>query len=59
VRVVDEARRHEIIIVYVEDLSETGWTVADLSQAGRSAEWERLAAGLQERALKNFKVVKD
>lgn len=59
VRVVDDAQRNEIIIVYAESLSETGWTLAALSEAGRSAEWERLAAGLQTRALKSFKVVKD
>jgi hypothetical protein len=47
VRVIDETKRNEFILVYIED--------AENDSAGQK---EKLLQGLSERALKNFKVLK-
>lgn len=57
VRLVDEARRNELLIIYYENLSGTGLTAADLSENGRAAgQRDKLFQEVQERALKGFKV---
>jgi hypothetical protein len=59
VRVVGEAKRNELLVVYYESLKGTGLTAADLSAGGRAAsERERLFREVQKRALKGFKVSK-
>lgn len=59
VHLADEARRHELLIIYLEDLSGTGLTAADLSPQGRAAaQWPELSTKLRERALKGIKVSK-
>ncbi|HEY0376515.1 MAG TPA: hypothetical protein VGC87_06115 [Pyrinomonadaceae bacterium] len=59
VRVVDEARRNEMLVIYYESLKGTGLTAADLSAGGRAAaERGRLFGGVRQRALKGFKVSK-
>jgi hypothetical protein len=59
VRVVDEAKRNELLVVYYESLQGTGFTAADLSASGSAAAYrERLFREVQKRALKGFKVSK-
>nr|MBA3570468.1 hypothetical protein [Pyrinomonadaceae bacterium] len=41
VHLVDEAKRNELMIIYIEDLSGLGLTAADLAPDGRAAaRWE-------------------
>jgi hypothetical protein len=57
VYMVDEAKRNELMIIYIEDLSGTGLTAADLSPGGRAAgRWDEVAQGLLQRAVKNMKL---
>jgi hypothetical protein len=59
IRLVDEARRNELLIIYYEDLSGTGLTAADLSEQGRAAgERAHVFQEVQKRALKSFTVEK-
>jgi hypothetical protein len=58
IRLVDEARRNELLIVYYENLNGTRLTAADLSEGGRAADRERIFREVQQRALKGFKVSK-
>jgi hypothetical protein len=58
-RVVDDARRNEFILLYVEDLSQAGLTANDFAAGGRAAvERERILQNLSERAMRNFTVLK-
>lgn len=57
VHLVDEAKRNELMIIYIEDLTGTGLTAADLGPGGSAAtRWDDMAKGLLDRALKNMKV---
>lgn len=57
VHLVDEAKRNELMIIYIEDLSGMGLTAADLSPGGNAAaRWDEVGKGLLDRALKNMKV---
>jgi hypothetical protein len=57
VHLVDEAKRNELMIIYMEDLSGMGLTAADLAPNGRaSAEWDGVSKGLLERAVKGIKI---
>ncbi|MGI9068025.1 MAG: hypothetical protein ACR2HX_16685 [Pyrinomonadaceae bacterium] len=59
VHLVDEAKRNELMIIYIEDLDGTGLTAADLGPGGSAAaRWDDTAKGLLERALKNMKVTR-
>lgn len=59
VHLVDEAKRNELMIINIEDLSGMGLTAADLSPGGSAAaRWDEMAKGLLERALKNMKVIR-
>lgn len=59
VRLVDEARRNELLIIYYENLSGTGLTAADLSEKGRAAgQREKVFQDVMKRALKSFTVLK-
>jgi hypothetical protein len=58
VRLVDEARRNELLIIYYENLSGTGLTAADLSEKGRAAgQRDKVFQEVMKRALKGFKVL--
>lgn len=58
VRLVDEARRNEMLIVYYESLSGTGFSAADLSEKGRAAgQRDNVFQEVMKRALKGFKVL--
>lgn len=57
VHLVDEAKRNELMIIYMEDLSATGLSAGDLSPGGRAAaQWDDLSKQLLDRALKSMKV---
>jgi hypothetical protein len=60
VRLVDDARRNELLIIYYENLNGTGLTAADLSEKGRAAgQRESMFKELMNRALKSFTVLKE
>ena len=57
VHLVDEQRRNELMVIYMEDLAALELTAKDLAPKGRAAaQWEGLARGLLERALKGVEV---
>ena len=62
VHLVDAAKRNELMIIYVEDLStgvagDANLTAADLNEGGSAyVRWSAIAQGLLERAQKNMKV---
>jgi hypothetical protein len=57
VRLVDERKRSEVMIIYLEDLSPTGLTAADLAKDGKAAaRWDQISKELLERALKNMEM---
>ncbi len=57
VHLVDEAKRNELMIIYMEDLSGTGLTATDLAANGRAAaQWDEISKGLLDRAVKGMKI---
>ena len=57
VHLVDEAKRNELMIIYLEDLSGMGLTAADLAEGGRAAaRWDEISNGLLDRAVKGMKI---
>jgi hypothetical protein len=57
VHLVDDAKRNELMIIYMEDLSGMGLTAADLAEGGRAAaRWDEISKGLLERAVKGLKI---
>lgn len=59
VRLLDRARRDEILILYFENLKDLGYTVDDLVSGGpRAGDLPGLSAGVRQRALASFSVVK-
>ena len=59
VHLVDEAKRNELMIIYIEDLGGSGLTAADLSPGGSAAgRWEETAKGLLDRTLEHMKVIR-
>jgi len=57
VHLVDEAKRNELMIIYIEDLSAVGLAAADLAKDGKAfARWNQVSTQLLERALKNMEM---
>jgi len=57
VHLLDEQKRKELMIIYGEDLSPTGYTAADLKQGGKAYDqWPLIEKGLLERAEKQIKI---
>ena len=57
VHLIGEAKRDELMIIYMEDLRGTGFTAADLAPDGKAAaQWEALSKGLLDRAAKGLKI---
>lgn len=57
IHLTDETRRHELLIVYLEDLGGTGLTAGDLMGQGRhSARWPEVSRQLLRRAAKGMKI---
>jgi hypothetical protein len=58
VRVVDEQRRHEIIIYYVENLRDAGFSIAEYVDEGPASERQTaIEKALTQRSLKSFTVI--
>lgn len=50
-------KRNELMIIYLEDLGQSGLSAADLSQTGKdAAKWPTFSEGVLERALKDLKL---
>jgi hypothetical protein len=59
VHLIDDAKRDELMIIYLEDLSGMGLTAADLAEGGRAApQWGEISNGLLDRAVKGMKVLR-
>ena len=57
VNMVDAKNREELMIIYLEVLTPTGFTAADLNEGGKAADkWPAIANGLLERAQKGMKI---
>lgn len=57
VHLVDDAKRNELMIIYMEDLSGMGLTAADLAAGGRAADqWDEISKGLLDRAVNGMKI---
>ena len=57
VRLLDEHKRKELMIIYGEDLAPTGFTAADLDKGGKEElKWPEIADGLVERAKKAISI---
>ena len=57
VHLADEAKRNELMIIYLEDLSDMKLTAADLAAGGSAASrWADISKGLLERAIKGIEV---
>jgi hypothetical protein len=57
VYLVDETRRNELMIIYMEDLSPMRVTAAELAPGGAaSARWEDVSNGLLQRATESLKI---
>jgi len=58
VHLLDEAKRKELMIIYGEDLSPTGFSVGDLKKGGKAYDqWPTLEKGLIERAKEKIAIV--
>ncbi|MEK6333779.1 MAG: hypothetical protein AABM67_02460 [Acidobacteriota bacterium] len=59
VHLIDEAKRNELMIIYIEDLSALGFTAADLAPDGKAAaKWTEVSQRLLDRALKGMQISK-
>lgn len=59
VHLIDAAKRNELMIIYLEDLSATGLTAADLNEGGSArARWPEVSQAVLDRALKSLKIVR-
>jgi hypothetical protein len=57
VYLVDEAKRNELMIIYMEDLSPMRVTAAELGPGGAAAaRWEEVSSGLLQRATKSLEI---
>ena len=57
VHLVDEQKRHELMIIYMEDLAAMKLTAKELAPDGRAAaQWDDIAKGLLERAVKGMEI---
>jgi hypothetical protein len=57
VHMTDASNRSELMVIYLEDLSGTGLTAADLGEGGKAAgRWESISKELRARALKGMTI---
>ncbi|HEU4388391.1 MAG TPA: hypothetical protein VFV34_11380 [Blastocatellia bacterium] len=55
VHLVDDAKRNELMIIYMEDLGGSGLVAADLAPDGKAAaQWDKIREALLDRALKGM-----
>ncbi|HEX5706681.1 MAG TPA: hypothetical protein VFX96_05265, partial [Pyrinomonadaceae bacterium] len=59
VHLVDDKKRDELLIIYLEDLSLLNLTAADLAKGGRAAErWPQVSQDLLARATRGLKITR-
>jgi hypothetical protein len=57
VHLLDEQKRKELMIIYSEDATPTGFTATELSSGGRAHDkWQKIEAGLVDRAEKSITI---
>ncbi|HMV83471.1 MAG TPA: hypothetical protein PLD20_18825 [Blastocatellia bacterium] len=57
VHLVDDTKRNELMVIYMEDLTPLRLTAADLAKDGKAAaQWESIAKGLLERVSAGMRV---
>ena len=57
VYMVDEAKRNELMIIYLEDLSAMNLVAADFAENGRAAgRWNEVSQALLERTMKSMEI---
>ena len=56
VNLLDEAKRQELMFIYMEDMAANGASVAQLREAGSESKWQELKAALIGRATKDIKL---
>lgn len=56
VRVLDDAKRNEVLFIYTENLNPYGLTASDLGNNDAANEWPRLRAEMHEHARQSFQV---
>jgi hypothetical protein len=57
VHLIDEAKRNELMVIYLEDLSALGFTAADLVPGGKAAaKWRDLSQELLDRAVNGMQI---
>lgn len=56
VHLVDKEKRNELMIIYLEDMTETGFTAADFAKGNNKAEWKTVSEQLLARAQKDFEI---
>jgi hypothetical protein len=57
VHLVDEAKRNELMVIYIEDLGAMNLTAADFAGGGSAAaRWPEISKGLLERAVGGMKI---
>lgn len=57
VRLIDKEKRNELMIIYLEDLTPSGMTSADLAKGGKdAAKWPAMSEAVLARALKDLKI---
>jgi hypothetical protein len=59
VHLLDEEKRTELMIIYLEVLTPTGFTSADLAPNGKARDkWPSISDGLLQRAISGFEIVR-
>jgi hypothetical protein len=59
VHLVDEKKRNELMIIYMEDLTAIKLTAKELAPDGRAAaQWDDIAKGLLDRAVKGIEITR-
>jgi len=55
--VLDSPARHELMVIYLEDLADQGFTAADLNEGGKARDqWVARADAFHTRALASFRI---
>lgn len=55
--ILDSPARHELMVIYMEDLAGQGLTAADVNEGGKARDrWPALAAAFHQRAVAAFGV---
>jgi hypothetical protein len=54
---LDTPPRHELMVIYMEDLKDQGLTAADVNEGGKSRDrWGAISAAFHQRAVGSFTV---